>query len=34
MIGATLIGLPYVQKLRGHVGVDLLPTCLARQGIA
>ncbi len=28
MIGATLIGLPYVQKLRGHVGVDLLPTLL------
>jgi TRAP-type C4-dicarboxylate transport system permease small subunit len=28
MIAATLIGLPYVQKLRGHVGVDLLPTFL------
>jgi|TARA_R110002124_G_scaffold69099_1_gene186390 TRAP-type C4-dicarboxylate transport system permease small subunit len=28
MIAATLIGLPYVQKLRGHVGVDLLPTLL------
>jgi len=28
MIGATLIGLPYVQKLRGHVGVDLLPSLL------
>lgn len=30
MIAATLIGLPYVQKLRGHVGVDLLPTLLGR----
>ncbi|WP_341213002.1 TRAP transporter small permease [uncultured Limimaricola sp.] len=28
MIGATLIGLPYVQKLRGHVGVDLVPGML------
>ena len=28
VIGATLIGLPYVQKLRGHVGVDLLPSML------
>jgi TRAP-type C4-dicarboxylate transport system permease small subunit len=28
MIVATLIGLPYVQKLRGHVGVDLLPMLL------
>ncbi len=26
MIGATLIGLSYVQVLRGHVNVDLLPT--------
>ena len=37
MIAATLIGLPYVQKLRGHVGVDLLPTLLpasARRGLA
>lgn len=25
MIGATLLGLAYVQRLRGHVGVDLLP---------
>ena len=25
MIGATLLGLPYVQLLRGHVNVDLLP---------
>lgn len=28
MIGATLLGLPYVQRLRGHVGVDLLPAML------
>jgi TRAP-type C4-dicarboxylate transport system permease small subunit len=28
MIGATLIGLPYVQLLRGHVGVDLIPEML------
>jgi TRAP-type C4-dicarboxylate transport system permease small subunit len=25
MIAATLLGLPYVQKLRGHVNVDLMP---------
>lgn len=25
MIGATLLGLPYVQLVRGHVNVDLLP---------
>jgi TRAP-type C4-dicarboxylate transport system permease small subunit len=25
MIGATLLGLPYVQMMRGHVNVDLLP---------
>ncbi len=31
MIGATLLGLPYVQKLRGHVGVDLLPHMLPRS---
>ncbi|PUB15541.1 TRAP transporter small permease [Yoonia sediminilitoris] len=24
-IGSTLIGLPYVQRLRGHVNVDLIP---------
>ena len=29
MIGATLIGLSYVQKLKGHVGVDLVPSLLA-----
>ncbi len=37
MIGATLIGLPYVQKLRGHVSVDLLETMLPprmRRGLA
>ena len=28
MIAATLIGLPYVQRLRGHVNVDLLPLLL------
>lgn len=27
-IGATLIGLPYVQHLRGHVNVDLVPLWL------
>ncbi|WP_118132855.1 TRAP transporter small permease [Oceanicella sp. SM1341] len=31
MIGATLIGLPYVQLLRGHVNVDLLPIALPRR---
>jgi TRAP-type C4-dicarboxylate transport system permease small subunit len=25
MIAATMIGLPYVQRLRGHVNVDLCP---------
>jgi TRAP-type C4-dicarboxylate transport system permease small subunit len=37
MIGATLLGLPYVQRLRGHVGVDLLPSLLppgARRALA
>ncbi len=29
VIGATLIGLPYVQRLRGHVNVDLIPLALA-----
>lgn len=28
MVGATLLGLPYVQLLRGHVNVDLLPNLL------
>ena len=30
MIAATLVGLPYVQLLRGHVNVDLLPLYLKR----
>ena len=29
MVGATLLGLPYVQKLKGHVNVDLVP-CFCR----
>lgn len=28
MIAATLLGLPYVQRLRGHVNVDLVPLAL------
>lgn len=28
VIAATLIGLPYVQRLRGHVNVDLVPLML------
>lgn len=32
MIAATLIGLPYVQFLRGHVNVDLLPLALPPAG--
>lgn len=28
MVLATLIGLPYVQRLRGHVNVDLVPIML------
>lgn len=28
VIAATLIGLPYVQRLRGHVNVDLIPLML------
>jgi TRAP-type C4-dicarboxylate transport system permease small subunit len=30
-IGSTLIGLPYVQRLRGHVNVDLIPLALAKR---
>ena len=30
MVSATLIGLSYVQNLRGHVNVDLLPMMLRR----
>lgn len=29
VIAATLIGLPYVQRLRGHVNVDLIPLSLS-----
>lgn len=29
VIAATLVGLPYVQRLRGHVNVDLIPLSLA-----
>ena len=28
MIGSTLLGLPFVQRLRGHVNVDLIPNIL------
>ena len=28
VIGSTLLGLPYVQRLRGHVNVDLVPLWL------
>ena len=31
MIAATLIGLPYVQRLRGHVNVDLIPLSLSKK---
>jgi len=31
MIAATLVGLPYVQRLRGHVNVDLIPIALAER---
>lgn len=31
MVSATLIGLPYVQLLRGHVNVDLLPLMMPMQ---
>lgn len=29
VVAATLVGLPYVQRLRGHVNVDLVPLSLA-----
>lgn len=32
MVGATLIGLPYVQKLKGHVNVELVPMLLPPLG--
>ncbi|MGH1454884.1 MAG: TRAP transporter small permease subunit [Paracoccaceae bacterium] len=31
MVAATLIGLPYVQRLRGHVNVDLIPLMLGHR---
>ncbi len=31
-IAATLVGLPYVQLLRGHVNVDLIPLALPPKG--
>lgn len=31
MISATLIGLPWVQRVRGHVNVDLLPIWLGMR---
>ncbi|MEM9844161.1 MAG: TRAP transporter small permease [Pseudomonadota bacterium] len=31
VIAATLVGLPYVQRLRGHVNVDLIPLSLGRS---
>ncbi|WP_417722381.1 TRAP transporter small permease [Salipiger sp.] len=37
VIAATLLGLPYVQRLRGHVNVDLIPLTLgpgARRALA
>ncbi len=32
MISATLVGLPYVQLLRGHVNVDLMPLLFKGTG--
>ena len=29
VVAATLVGLPYVQRLRGHVNVDLIPLALS-----
>jgi TRAP-type C4-dicarboxylate transport system permease small subunit len=29
VIAATLVGLPYVQRLRGHVNVDLIPLSMS-----
>ncbi|WP_424967994.1 MULTISPECIES: TRAP transporter small permease subunit [unclassified Dinoroseobacter] len=37
VVAATLIGLPYVQRLRGHVNVDLIPLMMGprlRRGMA
>ncbi|MEM0908081.1 MAG: TRAP transporter small permease subunit, partial [Pseudomonadota bacterium] len=39
MIAATMLGLPYVQRLKGHVNVDLVPmllppkACKVLQGV-
>lgn len=32
LVGATLIGSPYVLRIRGHVSVDLLPHYLSERG--
>ena len=32
MVSSTLIGLPYVQRMRGHVNVDLVPLALLPRG--
>jgi TRAP-type C4-dicarboxylate transport system permease small subunit len=32
ILAATLLGLPYVQKLKGHVNVDLVPMLLSPSG--
>jgi TRAP-type C4-dicarboxylate transport system permease small subunit len=32
ILAATLLGLPYVQKLKGHVNVDLVPMLLPPSG--
>jgi len=32
LVGATLVGCPYVLMLRGHVSVDLLPHYLSESG--
>ncbi|NQV56027.1 MAG: TRAP transporter small permease [Rhodospirillales bacterium] len=32
LVGATLIGSPYVLLIKGHVNVDLLPLYLGRRG--
>lgn len=32
LVGATLVGSPYVLMIRGHVSVDLLPHFLAARG--
>ncbi|SMF43983.1 TRAP-type C4-dicarboxylate transport system, small permease component [Tistlia consotensis] len=34
MLSATLVGMPYVQRLRGHVNVDLLPHYLGGRARA